>query len=255
MKSHPRLPSSARFACALLLAPAVFAQTPSAAEQAAGLIRKNDLAAAEAVLTAATTGDSRDAAAFFQLGTLRLRQQRADDAVTAFEKATQLDATKPEYFSQYAIALGAKMPGANLMTQATLAPKMKRAFEQSLALDPHHLAGLIGLARYYSNAPEIAGGSPDKAREFARRIHTLQPFLGELELGTIAEREEEFSVALAHFDAASKLQPGHAGAHASAGRMLARLGRHAEARLRLERALEIDPKRDSIRQALDALPR
>src|SRR5690349_15589368 len=107
------------------------AQPPSPADQAAEAINKNDLAAAEALLTTATAAESTDAAAFFQLGNLRTRQRRADDAVAAYERATKLDATKPDYFSQYAIALSTKMQGANIMVQASLAPKMKKAFDKS----------------------------------------------------------------------------------------------------------------------------
>ena len=170
------LPRGPLVAVLLLAVTGAFAQSP--AEQAAELLKKNDLAATEALLTPLTSADGKDAAAFFQLGLLRLRQQRAADAVAALEKATMLDATKPEYFSQLGVAISVKMQGANFMVQATTAPKMKRAFEKSVALDPNHVAGLIGLARYYTNAPEIAGGSLEKAKGFAERGQKLQPFLG-----------------------------------------------------------------------------
>lgn len=238
---------------ALLLSCLLNAQTDTVAAQAAALIGKNDLAAAEAMLAPATAEGSQDAAAFFQLGTLRLRQRRVDDAVAAHEAALKLDGTKAEYFSQFAVALSAKMQGADMMTQAMLATKLKQAFEKSVELDPNHVAGLIGLARYYGNAPEIAGGSPEKAAAFARRVRAMQPFLGELELALIAERDEDFVTAVAHYEAALKLQPKHAGALASAGRALARLGRKEEARARFEAALELDPKREAARKALAEL--
>jgi tetratricopeptide (TPR) repeat protein len=137
--------------------------------------------------------------------------------------------------------------------QALLVPKMKRALEKSVAIDPNHVPGLIGLVRFYTNAPEIVGGSVEKAQELAKQLEALNPFLGSMELGQIAEHAEEFAAALTHFDAASKLQPNNASAHAAAGRMLAKLGRNEDARVRLQRALELDPKRTSIRQTLDAL--
>jgi Flp pilus assembly protein TadD len=144
------------------------------------------------------------------------------------------------------------MQGANMNTQAMFAPKMKRALEQSVTVDPNHVPGL-GLVRYYTNAPEIAGGSLEKARDIAKRLEALNPFLGAVELGQIAEQAEEYAAALTHFDVASKLQPDNASAHAAAGRMLTKLGRTGDARLRLQRALELDPKRASTRQSLDAL--
>lgn len=255
MKSYPFFLASGRFTLALFLISALHAQTTAPVEQAAGLIRKNDLAAAEALLTPLTQGESMDAAAFFQLGALRLRQQRPDDAVASYEIATKLDPTKAEYFFQYAAALSATMRGASFMAQAMLAPKMKKAFEKSVALDPNHVAALIGLSRYYSNVPEMAGGSLEKAKELAVRVQALNPFLGALELGKIAERGEDFAAALEQFDAASQLQPANAGPHAAAGRMLGKLGRNEEARHRFQRAIDLDPKLDSVRQALESLPR
>lgn len=193
------------------------------------------------------------AAELYRLGQLHTKEKRIDEAVSAFEKATRLDATRAEYFSDYAIALSTRLQSANFMMQAALAPKMRKAFAKSVELDPNHLPGLIGLARYYSNAPEIAGGSLTKAKEYAERIRALQPFTGELELGHIAERAEDLPAALGHFEAASKLQSRSATAQAAAGRMLTKLGRNKEARERLEKALELDPKRDSVRKALAAL--
>lgn len=251
--------NSHRFAFATSVVPCLFfvpylqAQAPSDAAHAADMIKKNDLSGAEGILIPLTGESSTDAAAFFQLGTLRFRQQRPDDAAAAFERATKLDGSKAEYFSQYAVALSTKMQGLPLMSQAMLAPKMKRAFEKSVELDPRHLPGLIGLVRFYSHAPEMAGGSVEKARELAGRVKTVNPFLGELELGQIAERNEEFDVALSLFESATKLQPNHAGVHVSAGRMLSRLGRKDEARSRLQRALELDPKREATAKALSDL--
>lgn len=238
-------------AALLLGATSAFAQSP--ADQAAELLKKNDLVATDTLLAPLTGADGKDAAAFFQLGQLRLRQQRAADAVAAFEKATTLDATKAEYFSQLGIAISMKMQGANFMVQAVTAPKMKKAFEKSVALDPNHVGGLIGLARYYTNAPEIAGGSLEKAKEFAERVQKLQPFLGESELGRIAERGEDFAGALTHYEAADKIKSGQAGTVLACGRVLAKLGKKDEARAKFEAALKLNPDFEPAKKALAEL--
>ena len=251
IKTTKIISRGALFAVLLLAVTGAFAQSPS--EQAAELLKKNDLAATEALLTPLTGADGKDAAAFFQLGLLRLRQQRAADAVAALENATMLDATKPEYFSQLGVAISVKMQGANFMVHATTAPKMKRAFEKSVALDPNHIAGLIGLARYYTNAPEIAGGSLEKAKGFAERVQKIVPFLGEAELGRIAERGEDYTGALAHFEAADKLKPAQAGTVFAIGRLLAKLGQKNEARARYESALMLNPDFEPAKKALAEL--
>lgn len=185
-----------------------------------------------------------------ELGLSLQKERKIPEAIAAFEKATTLDATKAEYFSALGIAISERMRELPFMEQGQYAGQFRKALAKSVELDPNHLPGLIGLARYYANAPEIAGGSLNKAKDYAQRVHALQPFLGSLELGTVAERGEDFAEALKHYDAASQLQPRNAAPHVFAGRMLAKLGRKDEARARLETALQIDPQREAAKKAL-----
>ncbi len=217
----------------------VRAETPL--EQAVAALKAGDLATAESLLTPLATGAKPDAAAIHQLGIVRLQQKKTKEAVELAEQAVKLDATKADYHSQLGIASSQRMSEVSFMQQAMLSGKTKKAFEQAVALDPKHLGGLIGLARWFSGAPEFAGGSSERAKEFAGRVREIQPFLGEIELGRVAERSEDFAEALARYEVAALLQPGHAGAENACGRMLAQLGRKDEARARFEAALKLDP--------------
>jgi len=214
------LPARALLLALVLLTPLTHAVTAASADQAAALLAQNELAAADALLNPLTLPDSTDASAFFHLGRLRTKQQRVDDAIAAFERATALDPKRAGYFSHLAIALSTKLhaPGP-IAAKAALAPKMQRAFAKSVELDPHHLPGLIGLARFYANAPEIAGGSLERAKQFAQRVHALNPLLGELELAYIAERAEDPATALGHYESALKLSPRHPTALAAVTRL------------------------------------
>jgi Flp pilus assembly protein TadD len=237
----------------LFLAHTAHAQPASPLDEVRAALNANDLAQAESLLAPLTAADAQDAGAFFTLGQLRERQRKLQDAATAYEKATQLDATKPEYLSALGIALSQRMGELPFMQQAMVAGKMKKAFEKSVALDPRHVPGLIGLTRYYTNAPEIAGGSLTKAAEFAERVKQLVPFLGETELGTIAARDDRFADALAHFEAAAQLKPNDAGLLLRCGRMLAKLDRKDEARARFESALKLNPQSADAAKALAEL--
>ncbi|MBI3885271.1 MAG: hypothetical protein HY302_06025 [Opitutae bacterium] len=199
----------------------------------------------------AAVGDG--APALHQLSLESSQQKRLKEAVDFAEQATKADPTKPDYFSQLGVALSLRMSELNFMQQAMTAGKMKKAFEKSVALDPNHVAGLIGLARYYTNAPEIAGGSLAKAKEFAERVQKLQPFLGESELGRIAERGEDYAGALAHYEAADKIKSGQAGTVLACGRMLAKLGQKDETRAKFEAALKINPDLEPAKTALAEL--
>lgn len=193
------------------------------------------------------------AAALHQLSLERVRQKNLKEAVDFAEQATKADPTKPDYYSQLGLALSLRMGELNFMQQAMTAGKMKKAFEKAVALDPKHIGGLIGLTRYYASAPEIAGGSLEKSKEFADRVHALNPVLGLMEYGNIAEKGEDYAGALAHFEAALKLKPDSASLTNACGRMLAKLGRKDEARARFEAALKINPAFEPAKKALAAL--
>ncbi|MBA3848969.1 MAG: hypothetical protein C0502_03110 [Opitutus sp.] len=236
---------------ASLLAGSASAQTDL--EKATAALRSGDPAAAEALVAPLATATPPDAPALNLLAQVRLAQKRAKEAVEAAEAAAKAAPDRPEHFSQLGLALSVRLGEVGFMQMALMSGKMKAAFEKSIALDPNHVAGLIGLARFHSNAPEIAGGSPEKAKEFARRVHALNPFLGELELARLAERAEDPEGALAHYDAALALRADAAGAQVSAGKVLAKLGRKDEARARFETALKLRPDFAAAKQALAAL--
>jgi Flp pilus assembly protein TadD len=250
MKTHRSL--LAAFAAFVLLT-TTQAQTTAPLDEARTAFKAGDLTKAESLLVPLTGPEARDAAAFHVLGQVRERQRNLPAAVAAYEQAAKLEPTKPDYFSAHGVALSQRMGELGVMQHAMTAGKMKKAFEKSVALDPKHVAGLIGLARYYTSAPEIAGGSPALAREYAGRVREIVPFLGEIELGKVDREEEKYAEALGHFEAAAKLNPNHAEAQNQAGQMLARLGRKDEARARFEAALKLNPQSESARKGLTAL--
>ncbi len=202
---------------------------------------------------AQTSAVSVDAAALNKQSIDSLQQKKTKEAVDFAEQATKADPTKPDYYSQLGLALSMRMGELNFMQQAMTAGKMKKAFEKAVALDPKHIGGLIGLTRYYANAPEIAGGSLEKSKEFADRVHALNPALGLMEYGNIAEKDEDYAGALAHFEAALQLKPDSANLTNACGRMLAKLGKKDEARARFEAALKINPEFEPAKKALAAL--
>lgn len=220
---------------------------------------KSLLAAAAALLLAGSAiaetpaPTPADAVALHQQSLESVKQKNFKEAVDLAEKATKADPTKAEYFSQLGVALSQRMSEVNFMQMAALSGKMRKAFEKSLELDPNHIAGLIGLARYYTNAPEIAGGSLVRAGEYATRLQKIDPFLGALELGNIAAKDEKYAEALAHYEAAAQLKPDHAGIQVGCGRVLAKLGRKDEARRRFEAALKLNPNLESAKKALAEL--
>jgi tetratricopeptide (TPR) repeat protein len=70
----------------------------------------------------------------------------------------------------------------------------------------------------------------------------------------IAERQGRFDQALGYYAEALRLHPEQAWLHEQTGRVLVRLGRPADARTHFERAVELEPNRESARKALGELP-
>jgi Flp pilus assembly protein TadD len=233
MKTKCLLTTAAVIAAFLLLAGLAFAQTPAAP--------------APSAVTPA------DAAALHQQGLDSFKQKDFKAAVDFAEKATKADPTKAEYFSQLGIAISQRMNEVNFMQMAAMSGRLRKAFEKSVELDPNHVPGLIGLIRYYTNAPEIAGGSLEKAKEFALRVQKIVPLQGEIELGHIAAKAEDYAEALRHYEAAIAIKSDNAGLHNAAGQMLAKLGRKDDARAQFQTALKLKPDFDAVKRALAEL--
>lgn len=246
-----RLPLLAALAALLSLVAPARAQT--ALEQAAAALRSGDVAGADTLLAPLTAATPPDAGAWHLLSQVRLAQKRTKEAVEAAEAATKADPTKPDHFSQLGVALSVRMGEVGFMQVAMMSGRVKGAFEKAVALDPNHVGGLIGLTRYHTNAPEIAGGSLPKAAEYATRVKAIAPAVGEAELGRIAERSGNLEEAAAHYEASLSLRPESPGTLAAAGQVLAKLGRKDEARARLEAALKLAPTLEPARRALAAL--
>jgi tetratricopeptide (TPR) repeat protein len=242
---------------ALLACSAAEIHASSALEEATVAIDAGNFAKASELLEPLTGANGKDAAAYSALSRVRLEQKKAVEAIALAERATALDPTRAEYFAQLGMSLGQRISEVSFIQQAMMSGKLRRAFARAVELDPNCVAGLIGLTRFHANAPEIAGGSTKKAREYALRVKQLAPFTGEMELANIAEREENLGEAAEHFAAATQINPAHAWAQFRCGETLAKLGRKDEARSRFEAVLKIDGNFEAAKKALanlDASP-
>lgn len=200
--------------------------------------------------TPAAAAPAPDAAALYQRSLESLQAKKIKEAIELAEQAVKADPTKADYYAHLGVAISSRMGEVNFMQAAALSGKLRKAFEKAVELDPKHVGGLIGLVRYYSNAPEIAGGSPAKAKEFAERVVAIDPLLGQVELGRLAEKAEDYAGALSHYDAAAKLKPDSSGMAFASGRMLVKLGKKDEARTRFEKALALKPDHEQAKKAL-----
>jgi len=231
---------------ALILALAAAALTTSAlaetpVEQAAAAIAASQFARAEDILAPLAQNRRADPAIFYYLSLVRMAQRRNDEAVELAERAMKADPAKIAYLDQMGTACSARIAEVGAIEGNSLALKMRKAYEKCLSIDPNYLPALKGMINFYEHAPDMVGGSLRKAGEYAERLRKVYPYQGELELGRLAAGANKFEVALAHYEAATKLKPDDLATAAACGWTLLHLGRKDEARERFQGVLRVDP--------------
>jgi tetratricopeptide (TPR) repeat protein len=240
------------FACSLLtFAAGAFAQSPT--ERAEALLDKGEFLAAERLIESLALAKKPDPVAVWELSRVRTGQHQTEEAIRLAEKAIKLDSQQARFHAQLGMAIIEHMSEISRLDQSSWGNRMRKSFEKALALDPNNLVALAGLCRYYWSTAPANGGDLAKALQFAERIRKIDPLKGELELGAVQARKGDFPAALKHFETATELNPTHADAQISCGHVLLRLGRLREARERYEAALQISPKSETARAALEAV--
>ncbi len=150
-----------------------------------------------------------------------LKAKETKTAVQLYEKAVAADPENAKLRTDYAMSLTVRIGEVNFMSQGMIAGKMLKAYKKSVEIDPNHVAGWIGLSRYYLNAPPIAGGSADKAEGYAQEVMKIVPFLGHVEMGLVEEKRGNKEKAAEHFQASLDSNPDHGEAKAGLARVTA----------------------------------
>lgn len=143
-----------------------------------------DITKGDAALAA---GDTTQAIAFYQSSEKEIEAKMKlasvwmtrdlDDAEDWIEKARKQDPNHaPMHFLRGQI-MG--MQASNSIFSAlSYAGKSLDSFEKAVALEPTNVAYQQGLLSFYTQAPSIAGGDMDKAKEVASAITALDPIEG-----------------------------------------------------------------------------
>jgi Flp pilus assembly protein TadD len=240
-----------RLLACVFLSSAVAAWAQSPTERAEALLDQGEFLAAERLIESLALAKKPDPVAVWALSRVRTGQHQTEEGIKLAEKAIKLDPKQARFHAQLGAAIMVHMSEVTRMDQSSWANRMRKAFEKALELDANNLVALTGLSRYYWSTPPAKGGDFAKARQFAERAQKIDRFKGEMELGAIAGRQNDFKGALQHFEAAAEIKPADVEAHVSCGHVLMRLGRTREARERYENAVKIAPRSDMARTALE----
>lgn len=191
--------------------------TANTAAEAEALLKDRDPRAAEVVaaLVKARPGD-RDV----RILQVRALLQQRGKSEQALELAEELADDEPDYGPAHlwlGNAYGNHIGQVGRFSQATMAPKLRRAFEHALELDPGLHDARTALIEYYLQAPAIVGGSVEKARAQVAELQRRDPPRGHYALGRLAQHEERLDDARRHYLAAYAARPSNAVYRMSAG--------------------------------------
>lgn len=143
--------------------------------------------------------DMNNAEVLYYLGLIHFRQDDYDSAIDFLSKSIDIN---PDDYRAHEIlgqAYGLKSEHAGMVKSAMLIPKIKKAFQKALELNPQALGALEGLYMFYLFAPPVAGGDEKKAMEYLEQIEKANPARGHLAGGLFHTRHQNIEKATESF--------------------------------------------------------
>ncbi|MCG8450471.1 MAG: tetratricopeptide repeat protein [Pirellulales bacterium] len=165
----------------------------------------------------------------FEAGTQLLEQEKWDDAITAFTKATEIDPTLPEAFLGLGDALRALEDYQTAITN----------YRQALDINPKLARALYGRGVCYKELGDFNAAATDigEASQLDRKDPEIAADWGELLVNTVRDPVR----AIRFLDTAIELNPSNAEAYRNRGSAHILLRDFDEAVRDLEKSLEVDP--------------
>ena len=159
--------------------------------------------------------DADYAASRYYLGRVAFDKKEYDEASDYFEEAIEINNKVADYHNWLGNTYGTIAQNSNMIKQGMLAPKMKKEWESTIALDAKNIDARTSLIQYYLQAPGFMGGSVDKAKEVANQIIKLKPAEGHRQYGNIFVHEKKIAEAEKEFLEMVKADPNYVGALAN----------------------------------------
>ena len=195
------------FSCVLLFlisVSSVFAVTTQDVKLLLDARDQKALVSADALAKA----EPKNAEAWILLTRARLQANQAEAAVEAAEKAVKFGPNNSQSHFWLGNAYGSRVGQVGMFAQMSMAPKIRDAFEKTVALDPNNLDARDGLLQYYLQAPAIVGGGKDKAKVQANEIAKRDVARGHLAHAQVFMSEKNTVAALKSYEAAYAAKPG-----------------------------------------------
>ncbi|MBD3168188.1 MAG: tetratricopeptide repeat protein [candidate division Zixibacteria bacterium] len=136
---------------------------------------KADYDSAENVFKEIIAHDSTNTLSWHYLGRILYEKGELDSSIVLLEYAAGQNPESPGYCYWLGMAYAQKALTSGLFKKASFAGKMKKIWMKAVELDPGNSMARLNLALFYTEAPGIAGGDPDKAKAQADTILQYYP--------------------------------------------------------------------------------
>ncbi len=194
------------FSCLLVFAFSASAASAITPLEVKSLLESRDkkaLASADAL----TKAEPKSAEAWILLTRARLQANQAEAAVESGEKAVKFGPNNSQSHFWLGNAYGSRVGQVGMFSQMSMAPKIRDAFEKTVALDPNNLDAREGLLQFYLQAPSVVGGGKDKATVQANEIAKRDVARGHLARAQVFMSEKNTVAALKSYEAAYAAKP------------------------------------------------
>jgi len=187
-----------------------------------------------------------DAQAYNLLCRAYYHVQQWDEAISAGQKAVELDPGNSEYHLWLGRAYGEKAERASWFAAIGLAKKVRKEFEQAVQLDGRSVGARTDLAEFYSEAPGFLGGGKDKARAQAQQISAIDLAAGQQIQAMVAEKENNFAAAEDEYRSAIKISGNQASYWLNLASFYRRRGRFSEMEDAIRQASSAEVRRGDV---------
>lgn len=194
------------------------------------------------VFGAAAGGALLAQASLVEQGRIAMARGDNDAAIEILEKAVAQLPKSAEAHFHLGSAYGAKVQASGILAAARYAGSITQEFEKAVALDPKYVEAHYGLVQVYAGAPQMMGGSYEKAFEHAKAIKAIDPIVGHRAYAFTYTQQKNLDLAKKEYTDGIREEPGSAKAHSFFGQYLASTEKNYPAAFaELEAALKLDP--------------
>lgn len=160
-------------------------------QQVTALLQQKAFADARTILLPKVNKNTKDAFLLASLGRSELALGEVEQAEKLLARAVKAKADHAEYQFWYGRASCDAAQQASMLSALGLAKRCAKAFEQAHQLAPDNAVYLQALAKYYAQAPGVAGGDKTKAMALTKALQQLAPLKGQLlELELLLQQDQ-----------------------------------------------------------------